>query len=161
MATKEEKIAYKTDNYIKLHCTCTVCLNLFKLTMLKTLCRPQCNMAVYYCFSAPQQVTNTFPEVAFKISCLFGLPTSSFCSFIAPRHIRLKWPNVTYIGDQEARYCNRKVQVFPEITDLWAKSLTVYLICAWLIWDKGTKPEKNIGLHRLTRITQINKDYTD
>ena len=27
-------------------------------------CRPQCNMAVYYCFSAPPQVTNTFPEVS-------------------------------------------------------------------------------------------------
>ena len=73
----------------------------------------------------------------------------SFCSFIVPRHIRLKWPNVTYIGDQEARYCNRKVQFFHEITDLWAKSLTVYLIC-----DKGEhKARKEYCF------TQINKDY--
>ena len=72
-----------------------------------------------------------------------------FCSFIAPRHIRLKWSNVTYIGDQEARYCNRKVQFFHEITDLWEKSLTVYLIC-----DKGEHKAR-----KEYRITQINKDY--
>ena len=50
---------------------------------------------------------------------------------------------------QEARYCNRKVQFVHEIVDLWAKSLTVYLIC-----DKG---EHKAG--REYRITQINKDY--
>ena len=54
-----------------------------------------------------------------------------------------------FIGDQEARYCNRKVQFFHEITDLWAKSLTVYLIC-----DKGEHKAR-----KEYRITQINKDY--
>ena len=98
-------------------------------------------MAVY-CFSAPPQVTNTFPEVFWA----FWSSNMSFCSFIAPRHIPLKCSNVTYIGDQEARYCNRRVQFFPEITYLRVKSLTVYLIC-------DSMPEKNIGLHRLTRIT--------
>ena len=66
-------------------------------------------MDVYYCFSAPPQVTNAFPEVAFNFSGLFGLPTCLF--------VRL-WPNVSYIGDQEARYCIRKVQFFHGITDL-------------------------------------------
>ena len=50
---------------------------------LKTLRRPQCNMAVY-CFSAPPQVTNTFPEVAFKFSGLFGLPTCLFVRLSLP-----------------------------------------------------------------------------
>ena len=45
---------------------------------LKTLCRPQCNMAVYYCFSAPPQVMNIFPEVSFKFFGLFCLPTCLF-----------------------------------------------------------------------------------
>ena len=79
----------------------------------------------------------------------FWSSNMSFCSFIVPRHIRVKWSNVTYIGDQEARYCNWKVQFFPEITDLWAKSLTVYLIC-----DKGEHKAR-----KEYRITQINKDY--
>ena len=57
-----------------------------KKAFLKTLCRPQCNMAVSYCFSAPPQVTNTFPEVAFKFSGLFGLPTCLF--------IRLSLPDI-------------------------------------------------------------------
>ena len=52
----------------------------------------------------------------------------SFLGFLVFQHVFLfvyrsqtclqKWPNVTYIGDQEARYCNRKVQFSPEITDL-------------------------------------------
>ena len=96
---------------------------------------------------------NTFPEVAFKFFWLFGLPTCLFVhlQFIASRYIQLKWLNITYIGDQEARYCNRKIQFFHEITDLqWAKSLTVYqLIC-----DKGENKAREEY-----RITQINKDY--
>ena len=55
----------------------------------------------------------------------------------------------TYIGDQEAIYCNRKVHFFHEITDIWAKSLTVYLIC-----DKGEHKARNEY-----QITQITKDY--
>ena len=83
------------------------------------------------------------------VFCGFWSSKMSFCSFIARRHIRLKWPNVTYIGDQEARYRNWKVQFFHEITDLWAKSLTVYLIC-----DNGEHKAR-----KEYRITQINKDY--
>ena len=55
----------------------------------------------------------------------------------------------TYIGDQEARYCNRKVHFFHEITDIWEKSLTVYLIC-----DKGEHKAR-----KEYQITQISKDY--
>ena len=56
---------------------------------------------------------------------------------------------VLYIGDQEARYCTQKVQFFHEITDLWAKLLTVYLIC-----DNGEHKAR-----QEYQITQINKDY--
>ena len=42
-----------------------------------------------------------------------------------------------------------KYNFFPEITDLWAKSLTVYLIC-----DKSEHKAR-----KEYRITQINKDY--
>ena len=42
-----------------------------------------------------------------------------------------------------------KYNLFHEITDLWAKSLTVYLIC-----DKGEHKAR-----KKYRITQINKDY--
>ena len=115
---------------------------LMSTTLSTLICRPQCNMAVYYCFSAPPQVTNTFPDVAFKFSALFGLPTCLF--------VRLSLPdNSTKMALITARYCNRKVQFFHEITDLWAKSLTVYLIC-----DNGE--------HKASKeywITQINKDY--
>ena len=58
-------------------------LNFFNL---KTLCRPQCNMAVYYCFSAPPQVTNTLTEVAFKFFWRFGLPKCLF--------VRLSFPDI-------------------------------------------------------------------
>ena len=89
------------------------------------------------------------PRGNLSIFRAFWSSNMSFCSFIAPRHVRLKWPNVPYIGDQEARYCNWEVHFFYEITDLWAKSLTVYLIC-----DNGEHKAR-----KEYRITQINKDY--
>ena len=54
-------------------------------------------MAVYYRFSAPPQVTNTFPEVAFTFSGLFGLPTCLFVR-LSPPDNSTKMPNVTYIS---------------------------------------------------------------